>query len=93
MVMSERPFRIIEEIPVALPDPDNPCGIGPAGREYVATLAILHLHERRPDRIHLPRRASAVLTPNLPHPICRTLSSGPLAPPRWRRSERQRGNS
>ena len=46
LVMSERPGRIVEEIPVDLPDRDNPLAriSAPRAREYVDhLLASLHL--------------------------------------------------
>ena len=49
LVMSERPGRIIEEIPVDLPDRDNPMAriSAPRAREYVDhLLASLHLQEK-----------------------------------------------
>ncbi len=49
LVMSERPGRIIEEIPVDLPDRDNPLAriSAPQAREYVDhLLASLHLQEK-----------------------------------------------
>jgi NitT/TauT family transport system ATP-binding protein len=49
LVMSERPGRIVEEIPVALPDRDNPMARISAARarEYVDhLLASLHLQEK-----------------------------------------------
>ncbi len=49
LVMSERPGRIIEEIPVDLPDRDNPMAriSAPRAREYVDhLLASLHLEEK-----------------------------------------------
>jgi NitT/TauT family transport system ATP-binding protein len=49
LVMSERPGRIIEEIPVDLPDRDNPLAriSAPQVREYVDhLLASLHLQEK-----------------------------------------------
>jgi NitT/TauT family transport system ATP-binding protein len=49
LVMSERPGRIIEEIPVDLPDRDNPMAriAAPRAREYVDhLLASLHLQEK-----------------------------------------------
>ena len=49
LVMSERPGRIIEEIPVDLPDRDNPLArmSAPRAREYVDhLLASLHLQEK-----------------------------------------------
>jgi NitT/TauT family transport system ATP-binding protein len=49
LVMSERPGRIVEEIPVDLPDRDNPMAriSAPRAREYVDhLLASLHLQEK-----------------------------------------------
>jgi NitT/TauT family transport system ATP-binding protein len=49
LVMSERPGRIVEEIPVDLPDRDNPLHriSAPRAREYVDhLLASLHLEEK-----------------------------------------------
>ena len=49
LVMSERPGRIVEEIPVDLPDRDNPMHriSAPRAREYVDhLLASLHLEEK-----------------------------------------------
>jgi NitT/TauT family transport system ATP-binding protein len=49
LVMSERPGRIVEEIPVDLPDRDNPMAriSAPRAREYVNhLLASLHLQEK-----------------------------------------------
>ena len=49
LVMSERPGRIVEEIPVDLPDRDNPMAriSAPRAREYVDhLLASLHLEEK-----------------------------------------------
>ena len=49
LVMSERPGRIIEEIPVDLPDRDNPMAriAAPRAREYVDhLLGSLHLQEK-----------------------------------------------
>ena len=49
LVMSERPGRIVEEIPVDLPDRDNPMHriSAPRSREYVDhLLASLHLEEK-----------------------------------------------
>ena len=49
LVMSERPGRIVEEIPVDLPDRDNPLAriSAPRAREYVDhLLASLHLQEK-----------------------------------------------
>jgi NitT/TauT family transport system ATP-binding protein len=49
LVMSERPGRIVEEIPVDLPDRDNPLArlSAPRTREYVDhLLASLHLQEK-----------------------------------------------
>ena len=49
LVMSERPGRIVEEIPVDLPDRDNPMAriSAPRAREYVDHLqASLHLQEK-----------------------------------------------
>ena len=49
LVMSERPGRIVEEIPVDLPDRDNPMAriSAPRSREYVDhLLASLHLEEK-----------------------------------------------
>jgi NitT/TauT family transport system ATP-binding protein len=49
LVMSERPGRIVEEIPVDLPDRDNPLAriAAPRAREYVDhLLASLHLEEK-----------------------------------------------
>ena len=49
LVMSERPGRIVEEIPVDLPDRDNPLAriSAPRAREYVDhLLASLHLAEK-----------------------------------------------
>jgi NitT/TauT family transport system ATP-binding protein len=49
LVMSERPGRIVEEIPVDLPDRDNPLAriSAPRAREYVDhLLSSLHLEEK-----------------------------------------------
>ena len=51
--MSERPGRIVEEIPVDLPDRDNPLAriSSPRAREYVDhLLSSLHLRRRRHDQ-------------------------------------------
>ena len=80
LVMSERPGRIVEEIPVDLPDRDNPLAriSAPRAREYVDhLLASLHLageggmtssdaHHREPSPRRVRRRTGRRAVPAEP---------------------------